>query len=77
MNEEERNGLMKQRRKAREKIKQLETNWNELKKFIDNQLCNIQFEYEERFLDRNEFNNKLGVLNRLKNKMQELEGNNE
>lgn len=31
---EEINGLMKQRRKAREKVKQLQNNWNELKKWL-------------------------------------------
>lgn len=59
-------------------ITKLETNWKELKKYIDNKLENIQFEYEERLFDRNEFNNKIGVLNRLKDKMKEIEsGNNE
>lgn len=35
MNDEERNGLMKQRRLAREKYNQLQSNWNSLREYIE------------------------------------------
>ena len=35
---EEINGLMKQRRKSREKVKQLQNNWNELKELLQKQI---------------------------------------
>ena len=77
VNEEDVQNLINCYEKDIEYIKQLETNWKELKKYVNNQLDNLQFEYEERFLERKEFNNKLGVLNRLKSKMQEIESGKE
>lgn len=66
---EEINGLMKQRRKSREKVKQLQNNWNELKKYISEQLQYYSLCED----DYKEFN----ILDSVERKMQELEGNND
>lgn len=71
------NGLMKQRRKAREKVKQLETNWNELKKWLEEQKEFIEniptFTIE---ITHNHFG-MVGAYKNTLSKMQELEGNND
>lgn len=38
MNDEERNGLMKQRRLAREKCKKLQSNWNSLREWLEGEI---------------------------------------
>ncbi len=59
MNDEERNGLRKQRRLAREKCKKLQSNWNSLREWLEK---NYKESHDIWYV-------------KIINKMNELEGN--
>lgn len=67
MNDEERNGLRKQRRLAREKCKKLQSNWNSLREWLISYRTNIENPdfYEEGIID---------CIDEVLDKMNELEG---
>ena len=61
-------------------LEQLQNNWNELNKYIDNRFKAIEFDYDEKIIDKFEFvvrENELLKLKVVLKRMQELEGKSE
>ena len=78
---EERNGLMKQRRKSREKVKQLQNNWNELKNIIEQDIRQCEEliemcpkELRNTIIGTRSYEEIIGCNKHILSKMQELEG---
>ena len=55
------------------KYKQLQNNWNELKKYVDTRLFTIEFDYNRNIIDRFEKVVRDNELYKLKGKIEELE----